>query len=398
METASEPMSEGPLKNARRIVVKVGSSLVTYEGQWCGRARPSATGLPAAGGAGAPGGREVVMASSGGAIAEGHEAPGLGRPATTELHGAAGRGGGRARWGLVQMYETQALAAHGMGSAQVLLTHADLADRERYLNARSTLLTLLGLQRDPGHQRERHGRQRRDQVRRQRHPGRAGGQPGRGRRAGDPDDDQRGLVRWQTRARTRPPRFVDVPGLRPGIPALEQMAGGAGSARGHGRHADQDPGGDDAATGGGASTAIAWGRVGGRAVAPGGEGEAIGTAAAGRHAQAGGAQAADGRPSAAARRGAGGRWGCGQVAASEGKSLLPIGVIRGRAASSTPAGVIRGAQPARPGERPAGLANYSGCRGALVIAPQALRAQIGRPAGLRQRAASRSTATTCVLS
>jgi len=42
------------------------------------------------------------------------------------------------------MYESR-LAAHGMGSAQVLLTHADLADRERYLNARSTLLTLLAL-------------------------------------------------------------------------------------------------------------------------------------------------------------------------------------------------------------------------------------------------------------
>ena len=46
--------------------------------------------------------------------------------------------------GLVQMYETQ-LSQHGMRSAQVLLTHADLADRERYLNARSTLLTLLAL-------------------------------------------------------------------------------------------------------------------------------------------------------------------------------------------------------------------------------------------------------------
>ena len=46
--------------------------------------------------------------------------------------------------GLAQMYESK-LREHGMGSAQVLLTHADLADRERYLNARSTLLTLLAL-------------------------------------------------------------------------------------------------------------------------------------------------------------------------------------------------------------------------------------------------------------
>jgi glutamate 5-kinase len=46
--------------------------------------------------------------------------------------------------GLAQMYERQ-LSDHGLRSAQVLLTHADLADRERYLNARSTLMALLGL-------------------------------------------------------------------------------------------------------------------------------------------------------------------------------------------------------------------------------------------------------------
>jgi glutamate 5-kinase len=44
--------------------------------------------------------------------------------------------------GLAQMYES-CLREHGLLSSQVLLTHADLADRERYLNARSTLLTLL---------------------------------------------------------------------------------------------------------------------------------------------------------------------------------------------------------------------------------------------------------------
>ena len=53
------------------------------------------------------------------------------------------------------MYETK-LRENGLGSAQVLLTHADLADRERYLNARSTLLTLLKLACVAGHQRERH--------------------------------------------------------------------------------------------------------------------------------------------------------------------------------------------------------------------------------------------------
>ena len=46
--------------------------------------------------------------------------------------------------GLAQIYETS-FREHGLGTAQVLLTHADLADRERYLNARSTLRTLLRL-------------------------------------------------------------------------------------------------------------------------------------------------------------------------------------------------------------------------------------------------------------
>ena len=56
-----------------------------------------------------------------------------------ELQAAAAVG----QMGLAQIYEIE-LREHGIGSAQVLLTHADLADRERYLNARSTLLTLLG--------------------------------------------------------------------------------------------------------------------------------------------------------------------------------------------------------------------------------------------------------------
>ncbi len=91
------------------------------------------------------------------------------------------------------MYETK-LREHGLRSAQVLLTHADLADRERYLNARSTLLTLLGAEGHPGDQRERHRGQRRDQVRRQRHARCAGGQPGRGRCAGDPDRPARPVL------------------------------------------------------------------------------------------------------------------------------------------------------------------------------------------------------------
>jgi glutamate 5-kinase len=131
-------MSEA-LRSARRIVVKVGSSLVTNEGRgvdpdavgdWC---RQMAELVRQ--------GRELVMVSSG-AIAEGMKRLGWStRPrGVHELQAAAAVG----QMGLAQFYES-ALRTHGMGSAQVLLTHADLADRERYLNARSTLVTLLGL-------------------------------------------------------------------------------------------------------------------------------------------------------------------------------------------------------------------------------------------------------------
>lgn len=127
------------LQNARRIVVKVGSSLVTNEGRGLdvlaisGWARQLAELTHQ--------GREVIMVSSG-AIAEGmrrlnwHERP----QKINELQAAAAVG----QMGLAQMYETL-LSQYHVQSAQVLLTHADLADRERYLNARSTLLTLLAL-------------------------------------------------------------------------------------------------------------------------------------------------------------------------------------------------------------------------------------------------------------
>jgi glutamate 5-kinase len=125
------------LRHARRIVVKVGSSLVTNEGRgldeaaiglWCAQLAALVADK-----------REVIMVSSG-AIAEGMKRLGwTGRPsAIHELQAAAAVG----QMGLAQMYETK-LREHGLRSAQVLLTHADLTDRERYLNARSTLLTLL---------------------------------------------------------------------------------------------------------------------------------------------------------------------------------------------------------------------------------------------------------------
>ncbi len=126
-----------PLVGAKRIVVKVGSSLVTDEGRgvdaraigdWCRQL----AGLRQQG-------VESVVVSSG-AIAEGMKRLGWAqRP--RELH-ALQAAAAVGQMGLAQMYETH-LRAHGLASAQVLLTHADLSHRERYLNARSTLSTLL---------------------------------------------------------------------------------------------------------------------------------------------------------------------------------------------------------------------------------------------------------------
>ncbi|MDD4928153.1 MAG: glutamate 5-kinase [Gallionella sp.] len=134
-----EATTKTVLTSCRRIVVKVGSSLVTNQGagldldalsNW---ARQIAM-LNA-------GGHEVVLVSSG-AIAEGMQRLGWrSRPnAIHELQAAAAVG----QMGLVQAYES-CFRRHGLHAAQVLLTHADLADRERYLNARATLSTLLNL-------------------------------------------------------------------------------------------------------------------------------------------------------------------------------------------------------------------------------------------------------------
>ena len=127
------------LEAARRIVVKVGSTLVTDDGR--GLDRDAIARWAAQLAALRAMKKEVVLVSSG-AIAEGIKRLGwIRRPtAMHELQAAAAVG----QMGLVQAYES-GLAAHGIGTAQVLLTHADLADRSRYLNARSTLLTLLGL-------------------------------------------------------------------------------------------------------------------------------------------------------------------------------------------------------------------------------------------------------------
>jgi glutamate 5-kinase len=127
------------LVHARRLVIKVGSSLVTNQGhgldhaalaQWAGQIAELKRR-----------GRQVLLVSSG-AVAEGMQRLGWRkRPRQLhELQAAAAVG----QMGLVQAYES-CFRTHGLHAAQILLTHEDLADRKRYLNARSTLRTLLEL-------------------------------------------------------------------------------------------------------------------------------------------------------------------------------------------------------------------------------------------------------------
>ena len=237
------------LRDARRIVVKVGSSLVTNEGrgldeaaigEWCRQMSILVRG-----------GREVIMVSSG-AIAEGMKRLGwVARPhAIHELQAAAAVG----QMGLAQMYETK-LRENGLGSAQVLLTHADLADRERYLNARSTLLTLIKLGVVPVI--NENDTVVNDEI-----------------KFGDNDTlgalvanlveadalviltDQKGLFTADPRKDTSA-QFVHE--AKAGDPALELMAGGAGSSLGRGGMITKILAAKRAA-GSGASTVIAWGR------------------------------------------------------------------------------------------------------------------------------------------
>ena len=156
--------------------------------------------------------------------------------------------------GLAQMYETK-LKLNGLGSAQVLLTHADLADRERYLNARSTLLTLLRLGVVPVI--NENDTVVNDEI-----------------KFGDNDTlgalvanlveadaliiltDQKGLYTADPR---RDPAAQFVHEAKAGDPALEAMAGGAGSSIGKGGMITKILAAKRAA-GSGASTVIAWGR------------------------------------------------------------------------------------------------------------------------------------------
>ena len=130
---------QNPVAAARTLVVKVGSSLVTNDGRGLdasaiARWAAQIAQLRAQD-------KRCVLVSSG-AIAEGVQRLGWTRRphALHELQAAAAVG----QMGLAQCYESS-FREHELATAQVLLTHADLADRQRYLNARSTLATLLDL-------------------------------------------------------------------------------------------------------------------------------------------------------------------------------------------------------------------------------------------------------------
>jgi glutamate 5-kinase len=234
---------------ARRIVVKVGSSLVTNEGrgldeQAIGHWSQQLAALVKQG-------RELIMVSSG-AVAEGMKRLGW-RTRPKEIHelqAAAAVG----QMGLVQMYETK-LRECGVGSAQVLLTHADLADRERYLNARSTLLTLLQLGVVPVI--NENDTVVNDEIK-------FGDNDTLGALVANLVDadvliiltDQKGLFTADPR---KQPDALFVHAARAGDPQLETMAGGAGSGIGKGGMITKILAAKRAA-GSGASTVIAWGR------------------------------------------------------------------------------------------------------------------------------------------
>jgi glutamate 5-kinase len=305
-------MSE-QVRTARRLVVKVGSSLVTNEGtgldfdaiaNW---ARQIAA-LRASG-------REIVLVSSG-AIAEGMKRLGWRkRPSTMhELQAAAAVG----QMGLAQAYESS-FRDHGLRTAQILLTHADLADRGRYLNARSTLKTLLDLGVVPVI--NENDTVVTDEI-----------------RVGDNDTlaslvanlieadvliiltDQGGLFTADPR---KDPAATLVAEAHAGDPRLEDMAGGAGSTLGRGGMITKVLAAKRAARSG-AHTVVASGRESDVLVRLG-QGEAIGTLLV------------SAAPPLAARK----QWladhvqvsgtlhldaGAARAVATGGKSLLPIGV------------------------------------------------------------------------
>jgi glutamate 5-kinase len=302
------------IQHAQRVIVKVGSSLVTNEGKGLDHAAIAKWADQIA--HLRQMGKQVVLVSSG-AIAEGMQRLGFDKRPTGihELQACAAVG----QMGLAQIYETS-FRSHGLRTAQVLLTHADLADRERYLNARSTLFTLLDLgvitvinENDTVVT---------DEI-----------------KFGDNDTlgalvanlieadaliiltDQRGLYTADPRKDTHA-EFVHE--AKAGDPKLEAMAGGAGSGIGSGGMLTKILAARRAASSG-AHTVIAWGREE-QVLVRLAQGEAIGTQLLAQTARLTARKQwmADHLKTA-------GRLqldaGAVQKIAREGKSLLPVGVV-----------------------------------------------------------------------
>ena len=299
--------------SAKRLVVKVGSSLVTNDGRGLDTNAIALWARQIA--ALRADGKEVVLVSSG-AIAEGMQRLKWSkRPkAIPELQAAAAVG----QMGLAQVYES-CFRVHQLETAQVLLTHDDLADRKRYLNARSTLTTLLRLGVIPVI--NENDTVVTDEI-----------------KFGDNDTlgslvanlieadvlviltDQAGLFTADPR---KDPAATLVREARAGDEAIERMAGGAGSSLGRGGMITKILAAKRAASSG-ASTVIAYGRETDVLIRLAG-GESIGTAliaptqklAARKqwmadHLQLRGAVTVDA--------------GAARKLREEGKSLLPIGV------------------------------------------------------------------------
>ena len=237
------------LTDARRVVLKIGSSLLTNAGAGLDRGAIADWVRQIAELRGR--GIEVIVVSSG-AIAEGMKRlRWTKRPhAVNELQAAAAVG----QMGLVQMWES-CFSEVGLHTAQVLLTHEDLGDRRRYLNARTTLKTLVALGTVPVI--NENDTVVVDEI-----------------RFGDNDTlgalvtnlieadafviltDQRGLYTADPR---KDPAATLVERATAGDPGLERMAGGAGSTIGLGGMLTKVLAAKRAARSG-AHTAIAWGR------------------------------------------------------------------------------------------------------------------------------------------
>ena len=126
------------LKSVKRVVIKIGSRVLTDDdggldhaviGRICGEIAHLRER-----------GKQVVLVSSG-AIAAGRSELGLTEKPRTIPHKQAAAAIGQTR--LMRAYE-EALAPHGLKAAQLLLTSEDLGSRQRFLNARATIDTLLG--------------------------------------------------------------------------------------------------------------------------------------------------------------------------------------------------------------------------------------------------------------